>query len=67
MPQPTQGQRAEAGRGLQHGCSVAESTKPTRITENIDVFDFELGADEVAALSDLETGKCGGAGAAASN
>ena len=36
--------------GLQHGRSVIpKSTKPSRIAENIDVFDFELSADELAA------------------
>ncbi|MFF1919806.1 aldo/keto reductase [Streptomyces sp. NPDC058221] len=47
--------------GLQHGRSVIpKSTKRHRIAENIDVFDFELGADEVAALDALETGRRGG-------
>jgi diketogulonate reductase-like aldo/keto reductase len=37
--------------GLQHGRSVIpKSTKPSRITENIDVFDFELSANEMAAI-----------------
>lgn len=47
--------------GLQHGRSVIpKSTKPRRIAENLDVFDFALTADEVAALDALETGKRGG-------
>ena len=47
--------------GLQHGRSVIpKSTKPHRIAENLDVFDFELDADEVAALDGLETGRRGG-------
>jgi diketogulonate reductase-like aldo/keto reductase len=47
--------------GLQHGRSVMpKSTKPSRIAENIDVFDFELSADAMAAIDDLDTGRRGG-------
>jgi diketogulonate reductase-like aldo/keto reductase len=47
--------------GLQHGRSVIpKSTKPSRIAENIDVFDFQLSADEVIAIDGLETGRRGG-------
>ncbi|MGW4565860.1 aldo/keto reductase [Streptomyces sp. NPDC004561] len=47
--------------GLQQGRSVIpKSTKRTRIAENIDVFDFELTADELTALDALETGRRGG-------
>src|SRR5437588_4347348 len=47
--------------GLQHGRSVIpKSTKPNRIAENIDVFDFDLSADEMTAIDGLETGRRGG-------
>jgi diketogulonate reductase-like aldo/keto reductase len=47
--------------GLQHGRTVIpKSTKPSRIAENINVFDFELAADEIAALDGLDTGRRGG-------
>jgi diketogulonate reductase-like aldo/keto reductase len=47
--------------GLQQGRSVIpKSTKPSRIAENIDVFDFELSADELTAIDALDTGRRGG-------
>ncbi len=47
--------------GLQQGRSVIpKSTKPSRIAENIDVFDFELTGDEIAAIDTLDTGNRGG-------
>jgi diketogulonate reductase-like aldo/keto reductase len=47
--------------GIQHGRSVIpKSTKPGRIAENIDVFDFELTTDELAAIDALDTGRRGG-------
>jgi diketogulonate reductase-like aldo/keto reductase len=47
--------------GLQEGRSVIpKSTKPTRIAENMDVFDFELSADEISAIDGLDTGRRGG-------
>jgi diketogulonate reductase-like aldo/keto reductase len=46
---------------LQKGRSVIpKSTKPHRIAENFDVFDFELTSDELAAIDALDTGKRGG-------
>lgn len=46
---------------LQRGRSVIpKSTKPHRIAENVDVFDFDLSADELAAVDALDTGQRGG-------
>jgi len=47
--------------GLQHGRSVIpKSTKPSRIAENINLFDFELPADEMTAIDGLDTDRRGG-------
>ena len=47
--------------GLQHGRSVIpKSTKPSRIQENINVFDFELSGEESASIDALDTGHRGG-------
>ncbi len=47
--------------GIQHGRSVIpKSTKPDRIAQNIDVFDFELSADQMTAIDGLDTGRRGG-------
>jgi diketogulonate reductase-like aldo/keto reductase len=46
---------------LQQGRSVIpKSTNPARIVENIDVFDFDLSTDELAAIDALDTGQRAG-------
>jgi diketogulonate reductase-like aldo/keto reductase len=46
---------------LQEGRSVIpKSTKPHRIAENYDVFDFDLTDDEVATIDALDTDRRGG-------
>lgn len=46
---------------LQEGRSVIpKSTKPARIVENFDVFDFELSAEQMAAIRALDTGRRSG-------
>jgi diketogulonate reductase-like aldo/keto reductase len=47
--------------GLQQGRSVIpKSTKPSRIAENIDVFDVDLSTDEMTAIDGLDTSRRGG-------
>ncbi len=39
---------------------IPKSTKPARIAENFDVFDFDLSGEELASIDALDTGQRGG-------
>jgi diketogulonate reductase-like aldo/keto reductase len=46
---------------LQQGRSaIPKSTRPQRIAENIDIFDFALTDDQLAAIDGLDTDRRGG-------
>ena len=46
---------------LQQGRSaIPKSTRPARIAENIDVFDFKITDDDLAAIDRLNTGRRSG-------
>jgi 2,5-diketo-D-gluconate reductase A len=48
---------------MQHGIiTIPKSAKPERMTESLDVFDFELTAEQIAAIDALDQGEDGRVG-----
>ena len=45
---------------LQQGRSLIPKSTIVRIAENIDIFDFEISTEELAAIDALSTGRRGG-------
>ena len=43
---------------LQNGISaIPKSSRPQRMAENLDIFDFKLSKDDMASLAGLDTGR----------
>jgi len=48
---------------VQHGhIAIPKSARPERMHHNIDIFDFELSADEMASIDALDKGEAGRVG-----
>jgi diketogulonate reductase-like aldo/keto reductase len=41
-------------------CTIPKSVRPERMRENLDIFDFQLSADEMSKINELDTGKRSG-------